>query len=162
MAYITMIAAIGPNNALGKNNELIYHIPEDLKFFKEQTINKKIILGRKTLESLPHLLPKRKHLVLTHQDLEENDSLQVFHTLEELLAYLDSLDEEVMVIGGENIYRQFLDYADKLILTEISSKNEPDADAFFPPFDKTKWKKEIISSGKHADLTYNHVVYIKK
>ena len=70
MADITMIAAIGKNNELGKENNLLWHLPEDLKFFKEQTIGKKVILGRKTLESLPGLLPKRVHLVLTSQDLE--------------------------------------------------------------------------------------------
>ena len=73
MATITLIAAIGDNNCLGKDNKLLWHIPEDLKFFKEHTIGKQIILGRKTLESLPGLLPKRKHLVLTHQDLPENE-----------------------------------------------------------------------------------------
>lgn len=163
MATISLIAAIGPNNELGKDNHLLYHIPEDLKFFKKETTGKKIILGRKTLESLPGLLPNRKHLVLTHQNLTENENLTVFHSLEDLLKYLNDLDEEVMVIGGAEIYKQFLPYADKLILTEIdSSPKEFEADAYFPTFAKKEWNRSVLCSHKQDDLAYAHVVYNKK
>ena len=163
MATISLIAAIGPNNELGKDNHLLYHISEDLKFFKKETTGKKIILGRKTLESLPGLLPNRKHLVLTHQDLPENENLIVFHNIEDLLKYINNLDEEVMVIGGAEIYKQFLPYANKLILTEISSSpKELEADAYFPTFDKKEWNRSILCSHKQEDLAYDHVVYNEK
>ena len=163
MATISLIAAIGPNNELGKDNHLLYHISEDLKFFKKETTGKKIILGRKTLESLPGLLPNRKHLVLTHQDLPENENLIVFHNIEDLLKYINNLDEEVMVIGGAEIYKQFLPYANKLILTKISSSpKELEADAYFPTIDKKEWNRSILCYHKQDDLAYNHVVYNKK
>ena len=130
MATITLIAAIGDNNCLGKDNKLLWHIPEDLKFFKEHTIGKQIILGRKTLESLPGLLPKRKHLVLTHQNLKESENLKTFSNLNDLLKYLAPLEEEVMVIGGAKVYEDFLLYAHKLNITVISENVE--ADAYFP------------------------------
>lgn len=159
MADITMIAAIGKNNELGKENNLLWHLPEDLKFFKEQTIGKKIILGRKTLESLPGLLPKRVHLVLTSQSLEESDRLKVFHNVNELLQYLNTIDEEVMVIGGVKIYKEFLPYADKLILTEIDEEKE--ADTFFPEFDKTKYQKNTLCTHEETGIKYSHVIYTK-
>ncbi len=159
MATITLIAAIGKNNELGKDNKLLWHLPEDLKFFKEQTIGKEVILGRKTLESLPKLLPKRKHLVLTHQSLEENEQLQVFHSIEELQKYLENKDEEVVVIGGAKIYQEFLPKANKLILTEINDNKE--ADAFFPTFNKEEWQKELLCTHQENDITYSHIIYKK-
>lgn len=157
MATITLIAAIGKNNELGKDNELIWHIPDDMKFFKEQTINKKIILGRKTLESLNGLLPKRIHLVLTHQKLEEQENLKVYNNISDLLNYLNTLDEEVMVIGGAKIYEEFLPYANKVVLTEIEATAK--ADAYFPKLDKTKWKKEALVTKEYNGITYHHVIY---
>ncbi len=157
MATITLIAAIGKNNELGKDNKLLWHLKEDLKFFKEQTIGKEVILGRKTLESLPKLLPKRKHLVLTHQNLEENEQLQVFHSIEELQKYLQDKDEEVVVIGGAKIYQEFLPKANKLILTEIDASK--DADAFFPTFNKEEWQKELLCTHQDNGITYSHIIY---
>lgn len=157
MATITLIAAIGKNNELGKDNKLLWHLKEDLKFFKEQTIGKEVILGRKTLESLPKLLPKRKHLVLTHQNLEENEQLQVFHSIEELQKYLQDKDEEVVVIGGAKIYQEFLPKANKLILTEIDASKE--ADAYFPTFNKEEWQKELLCTHQDNGITYSHIIY---
>lgn len=157
MATITLIAAIGKNNELGKDNKLLWHLKEDLNFFKEQTIGKEVILGRKTLESLPKLLPKRKHLVLTHQNLEENEQLQVFHSIEELQKYLQDKDEEVVVIGGAKIYQEFLPKANKLILTEIDDSK--DADAFFPTFNKEEWQKELLCTHQDNGITYSHIIY---
>lgn len=160
MAILTLIAAVGKNNELGKDNELIWHIPEDMKFFKEQTINKKIVLGRKTLESLPGLLPKRIHLVLTHQKLKETENLKVYNNIDDLLNYLNTLDEEVMVIGGAKIYEEFLPYADKVILTEIEDSSK--ADTYFPSLKETIWKKEVLSSHEYNGIKYHHTVYKRK
>lgn len=160
MATLTLIAAVGKNNELGKDNELIWHIPEDMKFFKEQTINKKIILGRKTLESLPGLLPKRIHLVLTHQKLKETENLKVYNNIDDLLNYLNTLDEEVMVIGGAKIYEEFLPYTDKVILTEIEDSSK--ADTYFPSLKETIWEKEVLSSHEYNGIKYHHTVYKRK
>ena len=160
MATITLIAAIGDNNCLGKDNKLLWHIPEDLKFFKEHTIGKQIILGRKTLESLPGLLPKRKHLVLTHQDLPENENLIVFHNIEDLLKYINNLDEEVMVIGGAKIYKEFLPYCKYLYLTLVDLEKE--ADTFFPEFDKTLYDAEIIKKCTEDGADFTFMKYTKR
>lgn len=159
MAKTTLIAAIGRNNELGKGNDLIWKIPADLAFFKEHTINKKIIMGKNTLDSLPRLLPKRLHLVLTHQNIEENEQLKVFHDIKELDKYLEELDEEVMVIGGAQIYKQFIDRADSIILTEID--DEANADTYFPSFNKDEWANEILSENEYDGTKYKHVVYVK-
>lgn len=160
MKNITIIAAIGKNNELGKNNQLLWHIPEDLSFFKEQTINKPIVMGRKTLESLPKLLPGRLHLVLTHHQLEETEQIKVFHSIDSLLNYIKQLNQEVMIIGGAQIYKQMLPKANKMLLTEIDDIKE--ADAYFPIFDKNAWECKILSSHETETIKYKHVLYTKK
>ena len=102
MKNISMIAAVGRNLELGKNNQLIWRIKEDMKFFREQTMGKPIIMGRKTLESLPKLLPGRQHIVLTKGEIS-NPSIIVVHSKEELLDFIDTYQKEVMVIGGASI-----------------------------------------------------------
>ena len=109
MKNITMIAAIGQNRELGKDNRLLWHLPEDLKFFKEQTMGKPIIMGKRTLDSLPRLLPGRLHLVLTHQEIEPNDQIKVFRSIDSLVEFIATLDQEVMVIGGAQVYKEMLE-----------------------------------------------------
>lgn len=158
---ITLIAAIGKNRELGKNNGLIWYIPEDLKFFKENTTGKKIIMGMNTLKSLPRLLPNRKHIVLTHQEVDLDPQIEVMHSLDELLNYISSLgEEEVMVIGGGQVYSLMMEYADKLLITEIDK--EYDADVYFPEITTSSWDKEVLSNHQHEDLEYSHVVYTRK
>ncbi len=155
---ITLIAAIGKNNELGKNNQLIWHIPEDLKFFKENTINKPIVMGMNTLKSLPKLLPYRKHIVLTHQEVDLCHQIIVIHNIEELLTYIEKLNQEVMVIGGSQVYRQLIPYANKMLLTRIEQSDQ-DADVFFPMFDKDEWQEELLSENQYKNIKYKHLVY---
>ena len=91
---ITLIAAVGKNLELGKDNTLIWSIPEDLNFFRENTMGKTIVMGMNTLKSLPKLLPNRKHVVITRKNIELDSSIVVVHSIDELLSYIDSLDEE--------------------------------------------------------------------
>ena len=107
MSY-TIIAAIGKNNELGRNNELIWHLPNDLKFFKEITTGHTIIMGRKTLESLPKLLPNRHHIVLSSKEKFE-EPIEHYKTLKNLLESLKDREEEMFVIGGASIYKEFID-----------------------------------------------------
>ncbi len=157
---ITLIAAIGKNNELGKDNKLLWHIPEDLNFFKANTMNKKIIMGINTLNSLPKLLPGRKHIVLTHRNLELDPEILVFHSITELLEYIKSLNEEVMVIGGGQIYKQMIEYANKLIITKIDETKE--ADTFFPKINNNEWDRELLSEHEYKDIKYKHLIYKKK
>lgn len=155
-----MIAAVGKNLELGKNNKLIWPIKEDLKFFKEQTMGKPIIMGRKTLESLPKLLPGRVHVVLTRGNID-NSQIIVVHSKEELLDYIEAYQKEVMIIGGASIYQEMLEEAEKLILTEIDAEDR-EADAYFPSFDKKKWDAVTLSENEENSISYKHLVYTRK
>ena len=160
MRNLTIIAAIGKNNELGNNNELIWKIPGDMKFFKENTIGKSVVMGMNTLKSLPGLLPNRKHIVLTHQEVDFDSNIIVFHNKKDLLDYIMGLDEEVMIIGGAQIYSLLIEYADKILLTEIDDTSE--ADTYFPKFNKDDWNNKILGESEYQGINYKHVEYIRK
>jgi len=157
---ITLIAAVGKNLELGRDNTLIWSIPKDLKFFRENTIGKTIVMGMNTLKSLPKLLPNRKHVVLTRRNVELDSSIIIVHSIDELLSYIDSLDEEVMIIGGAQIYSQMIEYANKMLLTEIDDSK--DADVYFPSFSLDDWDRDVIGEHQYEDINYSHVVYTRK
>ena len=164
---IIIIAAVGKNLELGRNGGLIWRLPSDLKFFKEQTEGCMVAMGRNTFNSLPKKLPNRKHLVLTDVD-DFNKSVEdvdVFYNFEALLEKVKrhscEENEHVYIIGGASIYRQFLPYADELILTEIEAETD-EADVYFPDFDKTLYTKYYLASNEDNGIKYNHVSYIRK
>ena len=164
MENISLIAAIGKNGELGKDNTLIWHLKEDLAFFKEQTMGKPIIMGMNTFKSLPKLLPGRKHIVLTSKtNLDIDPSVEIVHTKAELFDLVDTLDDEVFIIGGARVYAEFIEYASKLYLTEIDAE-EKTADVYFPEFDHDDYERSVLS--EHVDPTndihYKHVLYKKK
>lgn len=153
---ISIIAAVGKNLELGKNNDLIWRLPNDLKFFKEKTNGKTIIMGYNTFLSLGRVLPNRKHIVISFDEVTLPKDVILVHSIEESLKYVH---EETFIIGGASIYKQFIDLADKIYLTEINASSQ--ADVYFPNFDKTKYKKQIIASNSDNGITYDHVLYEK-
>ncbi len=157
---ISIIAAIGKNRELGVNNNLIWHIPEDLKYFKDTTMNKIIVMGYKTYKSLPGLLPGRRHIVLTHHNIDREDVL-VFDDVNNLINYLKDIDEEVFVIGGSSLYHEFIDKVSRLYLTEIEASYK-DADVYFPEFDKNKYKRKVLKKSSYNDIDYSFVLYDKE
>lgn len=159
MANIILIAAIGKNRELGKNNDLIWHLKEDLKFFKENTMGHIIVMGYNTYESLPKLLPGRRHIILTHRDINI-EGAEIFHNMEELLSYLNTLDEDIYIIGGASIYREFIPYGDELLLTEINAEYK-EADVYFPEWNNEDFTKEIINE-VDDDIPYSHIRYRRK
>lgn len=161
MNNLILIGAIGKNGELGKNNELIWYIPDDMKFFKETTINHTIVMGYNTFISLPKLLVKRKHIVLTHRDIKLPEEVTVFRDKDSVLKYAEENDEEIFIIGGASIYKQFIEEADKMILTEIDDTCKS-ADTYFPKFDKKFWSQEILSEKEYKSLSYKHVIYTRK
>ena len=156
----SIIAAIGKNNELGKDNNLIWHLPNDLKFFKETTTGKTIIMGRRTFESLPRMLPNRHHIVLSSSE-DFPEEVTVYKTLEELLEDLKDKDEEMFIIGGASIYKTFIDYCDKMYLTLIDAECK-EADAYFPPFDESDWDKELLKENEDNGIKYKHILYKRK
>jgi len=141
---ITMIAAAGENNELGKNNDLVWHLPDDFKRFKQLTTGHHIIMGRKTFESFPKPLPNRTHLVITRDKNYVNPDAVIVHSLDEALLKA-SVDEQPFIIGGGEIYKLGLKVADKIELTRVHGTFE--ADTFFPEFDRNYW--ELVSEEKH-------------
>ena len=152
---INIIAAIGNNLALGKDNKLIFDIPEDLQYFKKVTTGKTVVMGRKTYESIGKALPNRKNIVLTRQNIDIDD-VEIVHNVDEILNRQD----EIFIIGGEEIYKLFIPYADNIYLTEIDA--EAEADSFFPDFDKNLYQKEIIKQNCYNGLNYTFVIYKRK
>ena len=161
MDNLVLIAAIGKNNELGKDNKLIWYLPNDLKFFKENTMGNPIIMGYNTFKSLPRLLPGRKHIVLTHREIEFPEGVDVFHDKEELLKSLNNYSGNVFVIGGASIYKQFIDDADKMILTEVD-KDEKTADVFFPKFNKDDYIATLLNENEDNGIKYKHLEYKRK
>ena len=157
---ISIIANVGKNLELGKGNDLIFPIPEDMKFFRSTTSGHTIIMGRKTFESLGGVLPKRHHVVLTKSDFKY-EGVEVVSSLEEVLKKYKNTDEENFVIGGGEIYKAFLPYADKMYLTEVNAECK-DAEVFFPKFNKEEWKRTVINSIEHEGLTASIVEYTRK
>lgn len=159
MSY-SIIAAIGKNRELGKNNDLIWTLPNDLKFFKKITSNHTIIMGRNTFESLPRMLPNRKHIVLTSRD-DLPSEVEIYKELKQILETYKNTQEEIFIIGGASIYSQFLEYSDKLYLTEIDAEDK-EASVYFPNFEENEYTKEILGENKDNGIVYKHVLYIKK
>lgn len=156
---ISMIAAKGRNNELGANNNLLWHISADLKFFKNTTMGKSIIMGRKTFESLPKALPGRKNIVITSDAKYTAPNAYVVSSPEEALAAADT--EEVFIIGGASVYKEFFPKADKLYITEVDFESNK-ADVFFPVLDLSEWNSTLIDAGEENSLKYKHILYERK
>lgn len=146
----SIIVAVAKNNAIGCHNKLLWHISEDLKRFKEITTGHTIIMGRKTFESLPKVLPNRKHIVITRNMNfnSEDERVTVIHSIDDILTYADE-EEEYFIIGGEEIYRQFLPLSQKIYLTIVNKDFE--ADAFFPDINYSEWTVTDKSPEKTDD-----------
>ena len=146
MGHIIMIAAVGEDRSLGKDNKLLWHLPDDFKRFKQITTGHKIIMGRKTFESFPKPLPNRFHIIITRNPEYTTDypECTVVHSLEEALQLVQE-KEKAFIIGGGEIYAQALPYSDRIELTRVHASFE--ADAFFPEIDPEMW--ELVEDIHH-------------
>jgi dihydrofolate reductase len=162
---ISISVAVAKNNVIGKDNKLLWHISEDLKRFKRITSNKKMIMGRKTFESLPGILPNREHIVIT-RDLSfkvDSDKVTIIHDLNSLLEKYSKCEDEIFVIGGAEIYNQFLPHVQKIYLTKIDATFE--GDTFFPEINYDEFKTDYISEQltdekNHLNYTFIDLVRI--
>ncbi|MGB7843114.1 MAG: dihydrofolate reductase [Salinimicrobium sp.] len=162
MPEITMIAAAAENNELGKDKDLVWHLPDDFKRFKELTTGHYIIMGRKTFETFPKPLPNRTHVVITrHKDYRAEGAI-VVHSLEKALEAAKE-DPQPFIIGGGEIYKMALPEADKIELTRVHATFE--ADAFFPEIDEENWSLTNSSfhpkDEKHA-YSFTYLTYERK
>ena len=160
---LTLIAAASENNALGKDNDLVWHLPDDFKRFKALTSGHFIVMGRKTFESFPKPLPNRTHIIITRQkDYEVPEGCIVVNSLSSAIEVCPK-DEDIFIIGGGQIYKQSIEIADKIELTRVHTTVE--ADTFFPEIDEEIW--EVIQSEYHPkdekhkfDFTY--LTFVKR
>lgn len=156
---ISLIAAVGKNNELGLDNHLIFNIPGDLKFFRNTTLGKTAIMGRKTYESIGKPLPKRINIVVSNS-LKETDGITIINSFEEVLEkYLNS-EEEVFIIGGESLYNYFINYAQNIYLTKVYANAV--ADKYFPSFDENNYNQTLLGENKENNLEYKHILYRRK
>lgn len=160
---ISLIAAIGRNNELGKSNTLLWHLPADLKHFKEITTLHPVVMGRKTFESLGRPLPNRRNIVITRDVNYKKDlpasagGVEIVHSLSAALDLFPNQDEEIFIIGGGELYKQTMPIADKLYITHVDA-SAPDADTFFPEIIPIVWNE--IAHEEHKKDEKNLFDYI--
>ncbi len=141
----SIIVAVGKNNEIGKENRLLWHIPEDLKNFKKITDGKMVVMGRKTYESIGRSLPNRKNIVLTkNNNIKTDENIELYNNLENFINKYENSEEEIFIIGGEEIYKEFLrkNLVKKMYISHVDFQCK-DADAFFPEIDYEKWEKVL-------------------
>ena len=146
---IIIIAALTKNRVIGKDNTLIWHIPEDMKLFRTYTRENTVIMGRKTYDSMGRALPNRNNIVITNNNLQLEDA-DVVHSCDEAIEKAKEYGKDIFIIGGGKIYSQFLDQADKLYLSWV--KKDYEGDAHFPEFNQDDWK--IVRTEEYDDFTF--------
>jgi dihydrofolate reductase len=161
---ISLVAAVATNRVIGKDNDLPWRLPDDMKFFMETTINHFVVMGRKSYEALPPKfkpLPNRVNIIITRQTDYQAGNCIITGTIEEALKYAETHNQrEVFIIGGGNIFTQAMPLADKLYLTEVKASIE--GDTFFPEYDHSQWRE--ISRQQHAiddrhNYEFDFVIY---
>ena len=165
---IALIVAASQNNVIGRNNELPWHLPGDLQYFKTMTLGKPVIMGRKTFESIGRPLPGRDNIVISRQTDYAAKVIEVVSSLEQAIALGENINlingiQEVMIIGGAQIYEKSLDLADRVYLTRVQCKVE--GDAYFPALDDDEWQeiaREDITAKESNPFDFSYLVLERK
>lgn len=163
---IILIVAASENNVIGNGGKIPWRISEDLKRFNDVTRGHKVVMGRKTYYSLPEKyrpLPERENIILSRsEDLKKNANIQVFSSIDDVLKYVE--DEKTFIIGGESVYKDFMDYAKMLDITRVHRSVE--GDTFFPEVDYNLWKlvcqESLTEYGKDYLENFSHLIYLRK
>lgn len=159
---ITIIAAIGRSNELGKDDQLIWHLSTDMKFFKETTTGHPVVMGHKTFLSLPKPLPNRHNIVITHAPADQfPEEVKVIHSFAEFMEKYAGSKEEIFIIGGAQIYHLFKSYADRMYLTHINEIYF-NADTFFPTIQEANWTVKDLQTFTENGITATIRQYDRK
>lgn len=164
---LSIISAIGKNNEIGKANTLLWNLPADMRHFKETTTGHPIIMGQKTFESIGKPLPNRRNMVLTKDENFKQENIEIVYSIEELMELLKKTtneQDECFIIGGGQIYKLFINIADRLYITHVD-ESFPDADTYFPIIDKDKWQIKNEDKYEKDDKNiydYNFAIYERK
>ena len=161
---LSIVVAISENNVIGKNNKLLWHIPEDMKRFKELTTGHTIIMGRKTFESIGKVLPDRRHIILTRDSeyVVNNENVEIVNDINELDSHIEETEEN-FIIGGAIIYNQLIKRANKVYMTKIHKVF--DGDAYFPKLSETEWKEVERKQGPKNEKNpydYEYITYVRR
>lgn len=156
---ISLIAAMSKNRVIGRDNQLPWRISEDLKFFKEITLGKAVLMGRKTFESIGRPLPKRENLVLSREQGFQIPGANVFESIEKALDFAENKlgVEDLMVVGGENLYKQLMNRADRIYLTLWDK--EVAGDSYFPDFDESKYRMSVLKKSSFEERPLEFRLY---
>lgn len=164
---VSIIVAVSENNVIGKDNDLVWHLPDDMKFFKEKTEKHHVLMGRRNFESIPEKyrpLKRRMNIVVSRSEFPDETDLRFVKSLQEgLKIALDNDEEELFIIGGGEIYRQSLSIADKIYLTRVHQAFE--GDTYFPELDMKIWKEVSRKHHKKDDrhpVEFTFLEYVKK
>jgi dihydrofolate reductase len=155
---VSLIVATSLNNAIGKDNKMLWHLPEDFKYFKNTTWGMPIIMGRKTFESIGKALPGRTNIVITNNKNWHAENVEVVHTIEDAITLAKKTNAtEIFITGGAEIYKQSISIADKIYITKVNTNI--DGDTFFPEIDENIWfktfEKNILADDKNAfDMSF--------
>ena len=156
---IFLIAAVDKNLAIGKNGKIPWHIKEDLQFFQKNTLNTAMIMGRSTFDSIGKPLPNRKNIVMTKSPTNREGVVEVSNT-EEAIKQAKISSNKISIIGGESVYREFMPFANKLLITEIDIVVEK-PDTFFPAWNKEDWIENSRIKSKENGIKYSFVEYLR-
>lgn len=159
MKNLAMIACVSKDLGLGKDNGLLWKLPEDMAFFKRTTTGHPVVMGGKTYKSIGHALPGRENIVLSRTEIEA-EGVRWFGDKAELDHYLQAANSEVFVIGGATLYELYLNEAEKLYLTEVDGVKP--ADVYFPEFDRDKYEREVLQEGEQDGIKYQMVLYTRR
>lgn len=173
---LSLIVAVAEDGAIGMKNNLLWHISEDLKYFKATTLGNPVIMGRKTFESIGRPLPGRRNIIVSHQNFPlpevskfkkdgtpSNTSVELANDFEQLARHAQNSNDEFFVIGGGSVYKEFFRFADRLFITKIYSHKEG-ADTFFPEIKTTEWdevKKSPVMHDVENNIDFQFITYQK-
>lgn len=159
---INIVVAKASNNVIGAKNDLIWHLPNDLKHFKSLTSGHPIIMGRKTFESLGRPLPNRTNIVVTRDQNWNAEGIEIASSLLKAIEAAKKIDDDIYIIGGGNIYKQAMEFTDVLYITEVH--HEFDGDTYFPEIDLDEWEevqRENFKKDEKHPYAYSFVMYKK-
>ena len=160
MKKLVIIAAVGKNNELGYKGNLIWKFKEDMLFFKKMTINHTVVMGDTTFFSLPKMLDNRKHIVLSFDKDNFPSDVIVLRSIDDFFNLSKSINDDIYIIGGASIYKQFINYVDEIILTEINDTAL--SDVYFPNFNKSDYDIKLLGENVEKDIYFKHILYKKR
>lgn len=156
---ISIIACVSSDGGLGSGNDLLWHIPADMRFFRKITSGHTVVMGSNTFRSIGSPLPNRRNIVLSRREVNDAD-VEVCHSEDELRELLEKIDDEIFIIGGASLYRMFLPDAAKIFLTEVQAIRP--ADVFFPEFSRNEFERKVLQSGEVDGAKFETIEYSRR